>query len=118
MSEKVDRRVGARRKGERRQTKGKRPHSLPDRRTRPERRRLRGGRPSTAPGLGGLGRSERGGEVGDVGGARDDRVEEALLAAGGDAKVAIVSLLAGIDADAAGERLARAGGVVRKALES
>jgi N-acetylmuramic acid 6-phosphate (MurNAc-6-P) etherase len=48
----------------------------------------------------------------------DDRVDEALRAAGGDAKVAIVSLLAGIDADSARERLARAQGVVRKALES
>jgi N-acetylmuramic acid 6-phosphate etherase len=51
-------------------------------------------------------------------GESDDRVDEALRAAGGDAKVAIVSLLVGIDPGAAGERLARAGGVVRKALES
>ena len=51
-------------------------------------------------------------------GEADDRVDEALRAAGGDAKVAIVSLLAGIDADSARERLARAQGVVRKALES
>jgi N-acetylmuramic acid 6-phosphate etherase len=56
--------------------------------------------------------------VGLATGEPDDRVDEALQAAGGDAKVAIVSLLAGIDADAAGERLARAHGVVRKALES
>jgi N-acetylmuramic acid 6-phosphate etherase len=51
-------------------------------------------------------------------GEADDRVDEALRAAGGHAKVAIVSLLAGIDADSARERLARAQGVVRKALES
>jgi N-acetylmuramic acid 6-phosphate etherase len=56
--------------------------------------------------------------VGLATGEPDDRVDEALRAAGGDAKVAIVSLLAGIDAAAAGERLGRANGVVRKALES
>jgi N-acetylmuramic acid 6-phosphate etherase len=46
-----------------------------------------------------------------------ERVDEALEAAGGDAKVAIVSLLTGLDADAAGARLAAAGGVVRRAVE-
>ena len=39
------------------------------------------------------------------------------MAAGGDAKVAIVSLLAGIDADEARRRLDDVNGVVRKALE-
>jgi N-acetylmuramic acid 6-phosphate etherase len=56
--------------------------------------------------------------VGLATGEPEDRVDEALRAAGGDAKVAIVSLLAGMDADAAGERLDRGQGVVRKALES
>jgi hypothetical protein len=41
MSEKVDLRVGPRRKGDRRVTKGKRPHNLPERRTRGDRRRVR-----------------------------------------------------------------------------
>ena len=50
-------------------------------------------------------------------GAERDRVDEALDASGGDAKVAIVSLLAGIDAEEARRRLDRVGGVVRKALE-
>ena len=45
-----------------------------------------------------------------------ERVDEALAAAGGDAKVAIVSLLAGLDADAARSRLAAAGGIVRRAV--
>jgi N-acetylmuramic acid 6-phosphate etherase len=49
--------------------------------------------------------------------ASDDEVEAALAAAGGDAKVAIVSLLSGIDANAARARLEAAGGVVRQALE-
>ncbi len=49
-------------------------------------------------------------------GEEPDRVDAALDAAGGDAKVAIVSLLAGIDADSARERLAASNGVVRKAL--
>jgi N-acetylmuramic acid 6-phosphate etherase len=49
-------------------------------------------------------------------GEPDDRVEAALDAAGGDARVAIVSLLAGIDAETARARLEAAGGVVRKAL--
>jgi N-acetylmuramic acid 6-phosphate etherase len=46
-----------------------------------------------------------------------DRVEHALAAAGGNAKVAIVSLLTGLDAAAARARLDQAGGVVRRALE-
>jgi N-acetylmuramic acid 6-phosphate etherase len=49
-------------------------------------------------------------------GASDDEVEAALAAASGSAKVAIVSLLAGVDADAAKARLAEAGGNVRLAL--
>lgn len=44
-------------------------------------------------------------------------VDAALAAAGGDAKVAIVSLLADVDAAAARERLEAAGGTVRRALE-
>ncbi len=47
-----------------------------------------------------------------------DRVEEALDAAGGDARVAIVSLIAGVDAVTARARLSAAGGVVRQALAS
>ena len=49
-------------------------------------------------------------------GARPDEVEAALDAADGDAKVAIVSLLAGVDADVARARLAASRGVVRRAL--
>ena len=49
-------------------------------------------------------------------GVEDDRADEALEAAGGSAKVAIVSLLAGVDADAARERLAAANDNVRAAL--
>jgi N-acetylmuramic acid 6-phosphate etherase len=51
-------------------------------------------------------------------GASNGEVEHALAAAGGDARVAIVSLLAGVDAAAARARLAEAGGVVRRALET
>ena len=47
---------------------------------------------------------------------RPTEVDAALDAADGDAKVAIVSLLAGIGADAARARLVAADGVVRKAL--
>jgi N-acetylmuramic acid 6-phosphate etherase len=50
-------------------------------------------------------------------GASAAEVEAALDAAGGEAKVAIVTLLAGVDADAARLRLAQAGGLVRGALE-
>jgi len=49
-------------------------------------------------------------------GEPEETVDAALEAAGGDARVAIVSLLAGVDAATARERLAAAGGVVRKAL--
>ena len=48
--------------------------------------------------------------------ASDDRVDGALTAADGDVKVAIVSLLAGVDAATARARLEAAGGVVRAAL--
>ena len=50
-------------------------------------------------------------------GASGADVDAALAAAGGDAKVAIVSLLTGLDAAAASARLDAAGGVVRRALE-
>jgi len=49
-------------------------------------------------------------------GAADDEVEAALEAADGDVKVAIVSLLAGVDAAAARSRLDRNDGVVRRSL--
>jgi N-acetylmuramic acid 6-phosphate etherase len=49
--------------------------------------------------------------------ATDDEVEAALEAAGGDAKVAIVSLLSGLDTEAARARLDAAGGVVRRSLD-
>jgi N-acetylmuramic acid 6-phosphate etherase len=49
-------------------------------------------------------------------GAADDEVDSALQAAGGEAKVAIVALLSGIDATSARARLEAAGGVVRRAL--
>ncbi|HSP74437.1 MAG TPA: N-acetylmuramic acid 6-phosphate etherase, partial [Gaiellaceae bacterium] len=55
--------------------------------------------------------------VGQATGERPERVDAALAAADGDAKVAIVSLLAGVDAAEARERLAAAGGVVRRAIE-
>jgi N-acetylmuramic acid 6-phosphate etherase len=49
-------------------------------------------------------------------GAEPEEVERALAETGGDAKAAIVSLLAGVDAETAGERLRAAGGDVRAAL--
>jgi N-acetylmuramic acid 6-phosphate etherase len=49
-------------------------------------------------------------------GASAERVEAALDEADGDAKVAIVSLVAGVDAVTSRERLRAAGGNVRKAL--
>ncbi len=51
-------------------------------------------------------------------GAPEEQVDEALDAAAGDARVALVSLLAGVDADAARARLDAAGGSVRKAAET
>jgi N-acetylmuramic acid 6-phosphate etherase len=49
-------------------------------------------------------------------GASPEAVEEALAAAGGEPKVAILSLLAGVDADEARTRLAAASGNLRHAL--
>jgi N-acetylmuramic acid 6-phosphate etherase len=49
-------------------------------------------------------------------GAADTDVDTALEAAGGEAKVAIVSLLLGIEPSEARARLAAAGGAVRKAV--
>ena len=48
-------------------------------------------------------------------GESEERVDEALQAAAGDARVALVSLLAGVDADAARSRLEASDGSVRKA---
>ena len=56
--------------------------------------------------------------VGQATGADPQQAEEALAAAGGDAKVAIVSLLAGVDVETARARLAAAGGGIRAALET
>jgi N-acetylmuramic acid 6-phosphate etherase len=50
-------------------------------------------------------------------GVSDEEAEEALAAAEGSAKVAVVALLADVDADAARARLDRAGGHIRAALE-
>jgi len=50
-------------------------------------------------------------------GAREEEVDAAFAEAGGDAKVALVSLLAGVDTPTARERLADAGGSVRLAVE-
>jgi N-acetylmuramic acid 6-phosphate etherase len=50
-------------------------------------------------------------------GAPEDRVDEALEAAAGDARVALVSLLAGVDAAAARSRLEASDGSVRRAAD-
>ena len=50
-------------------------------------------------------------------GAPAERVHTALEASGGDAKLAIVMLELGVDAQTARARLDGAGGVVRRALE-
>jgi N-acetylmuramic acid 6-phosphate etherase len=50
-------------------------------------------------------------------GAPRERVDEALAAADGSAKVAIVTLLAGVDVDTARSRLASSNGNIRLALE-
>ena len=50
-------------------------------------------------------------------GASPERVEAALEESGGNAKVAIVSLLAGVDAETARARLADAGDNTRLALD-
>jgi N-acetylmuramic acid 6-phosphate etherase len=55
--------------------------------------------------------------VGEATDAEETAVDAAIAAAGGDAKVAIVMLLTGADADAAAQRLAVHNGVVRAALE-
>jgi N-acetylmuramic acid 6-phosphate etherase len=49
-------------------------------------------------------------------GAPEAAVDDALAAAGGDARVALVTLLAGIDAATARDRLEQARGSVRQAL--
>ena len=49
-------------------------------------------------------------------GVPEREVDAALAAAGGDARVALVSLLAGVDPAAARERLEAAGGSVRGAV--
>jgi N-acetylmuramic acid 6-phosphate etherase len=54
--------------------------------------------------------------VAQASGADPGQVDEALAASGGDAKVAIVSLRAGVDVAEAQRRLDAVGGVVRKAL--
>jgi len=51
-------------------------------------------------------------------GRAEAEVDAALAAAGGDARVALVALLAGVDAATAKRRLATAGGSVREALAS
>lgn len=48
--------------------------------------------------------------------APEDEVADAIKAAGGDTKVAIVSLLAGVDAQTARSRLTAARGVIREAV--
>jgi N-acetylmuramic acid 6-phosphate etherase len=50
-------------------------------------------------------------------GAGEQQVDEALAASGGDARVALVSLLAGVDPQTARERLAAADGSVRAAVQ-
>jgi len=55
--------------------------------------------------------------VGHATGATPDAVEHALAESGGDAKVAIVSLLSDTDAATARERLGRADGLIRRAVE-
>lgn len=56
--------------------------------------------------------------VADATGARDAAVDEALAAATGDVKVAIVMLLSGVSADLARRRLGARDGAVRAALEA
>lgn len=56
--------------------------------------------------------------VGAASGARPAEVDEALTAADGDARVAIVSLVARVDAETARERLAASGRNIADALES
>jgi N-acetylmuramic acid 6-phosphate etherase len=56
--------------------------------------------------------------VREAAGVSDDEAREALDAAGGSAKVAVVSLIADLDADAARSRLEQAGGNIEAALSS
>jgi N-acetylmuramic acid 6-phosphate etherase len=56
--------------------------------------------------------------VGAATGAPPDDVDAALAAADGEAKVAIVSLLAGVAADEARARLDAAGQSIRKAVSA
>jgi N-acetylmuramic acid 6-phosphate etherase len=56
--------------------------------------------------------------VGQATGADPKQADEALAAADGDVKVAIVSLLAGVDAETARARLVATGGGIRAALEA
>jgi N-acetylmuramic acid 6-phosphate etherase len=51
-------------------------------------------------------------------GASADEVHVALAAAAGNAKVAIVSLLAGVDSDDARARLEQSGGDIRRAVDA
>ena len=55
--------------------------------------------------------------VREAAGVSTEEADEALARAGGDAKVAVVSLLTGREPDEARRRLADAGGVVRRAVE-
>lgn len=55
--------------------------------------------------------------VRDATGAEPGEVERALADAGGEAKTAIVSLLAGVDAQTARARLSDAGGAIRAAVD-
>jgi N-acetylmuramic acid 6-phosphate etherase len=48
--------------------------------------------------------------------ASEDEVSDAIAAADGDTKVAIVALLAGVDAQTARSRLTAAHGVIREAV--
>ena len=56
--------------------------------------------------------------VREAAGVSDDEAREALDAAGGSAKVAVVSLIADLDAEAARRRLEQAGGNIEAALSS
>jgi N-acetylmuramic acid 6-phosphate etherase len=55
--------------------------------------------------------------VREAAGVSDDEAREALVAADGSAKVAVVALVAELDADAARSRLEQAGGSIEAALE-
>jgi len=55
--------------------------------------------------------------VREAAGVSDDEAREALEAAGGSAKVAVVALIAELDPDAARSRLEQAGGSIEAALQ-